>query len=229
MLAALKSFPYWNDVLGNVSYVLMGLSFFVTRMLWLRLLATVSMLIEIVYFLNTGGDLLTSIGWDAAFIAINCWRILALLRDQAQLRSIVDLQLLRETFPNLDDQQISAILKAGEWQHLPDGAILAREGEPVPALYLICEGVAEVSIAGNGLAELQRGDLVGEVGYITSEAATATVAAKGAVRVMAIDKHRLRSTLRSDHKLEAVVNGAIGGSLARKLAIANRRANGAMG
>jgi len=97
----------------------------------------------------------------------------------------------------------------------------------VPALYLICEGVAGVSIAGNGLAELGRGELVGEVGYITSEAATATVTAKGDVRVMAIDKHRLRSTLRSDHKLEAVVNGAIGGSLARKLAIANRRANGA--
>ncbi|MDQ0473626.1 Crp/Fnr family transcriptional regulator [Labrys wisconsinensis] len=223
MLGTLISAIRWNDLLGNCSYVIMAFSFLVTSMLWLRVLATVSMLIEIVYFLNTGDDLITAIGWDVAFIAINLWRIWALHRARSRVRALPDLRLLRAVFPGIDDGQIAEIVKAGAWYDLAPGALLAVQGTPIGALYLICEGRAEVRIDERLVAHLGPGELVGEVGFLTAAPATASVSCEGPTRVIAIDRTRLQDAAKADPTLASAVHRVIGEALARKLAGANRQ------
>ena len=67
-IAAIFSLDNWP---GHLSYALIAVSYWLTDMFWLRLVAIVGLSLEILYFLFTGGDLRTGIGWDLVFIAIN--------------------------------------------------------------------------------------------------------------------------------------------------------------
>src|SRR5262249_59576195 len=42
----------WSDVPGNVSYVLIALSYWMTNVFWLRVIAVVGLVFEILYFQN---------------------------------------------------------------------------------------------------------------------------------------------------------------------------------
>ena len=58
-----------TDLTGTLSYALIALSYMMTRILWLRVVAVVGLFLEIAYFRFSGGDLKVGIGWNAIFIA----------------------------------------------------------------------------------------------------------------------------------------------------------------
>ena len=82
-LASLFSLNNWP---GHLSYVLIAVSYWLTDMFWLRLVAVVGLTLEILYFILSGGDLRTGIGWDLIFIAINAYQIYRLMQDRLSLR-----------------------------------------------------------------------------------------------------------------------------------------------
>ena len=75
-----------NNWPGHFSYVLIAISYWLTDMFWLRLVAIVGLSLEILYFWYSGGDLRTGIGWDLIFIAINAYQLYRLLRRPLSLR-----------------------------------------------------------------------------------------------------------------------------------------------
>ena len=57
----------WSDVPVHVSYVLIALSYWMTNVFWLRVIAVVGLVFEILYFRMSGGAMHTGIGWDIIF------------------------------------------------------------------------------------------------------------------------------------------------------------------
>ena len=53
------------------------LSYWLTNIYWLRVVAMIGSLLEIVYFTYTGGDLMVGIGWTVVFIAINAFHLVS--------------------------------------------------------------------------------------------------------------------------------------------------------
>jgi hypothetical protein len=110
-LAAIFSLNNWP---GHLSYVLIAVSYWLTDMFWLRLVAIVGLSLEILYFLLSGGDLRTGIGWDVVFIAINAYQLSRLVQDRLSLRlPEADRELLHSVLTGLDDARIARLSSPG--------------------------------------------------------------------------------------------------------------------
>ena len=109
-----------NNLPGHLSYVLIAVSYWLTDILWLRLVAVVGLAFEMLYFWLSGGDLRTGIGRGLIFICINLYQIYRLVRDRLSLRlPEPDRELLRSVFIGLDDAQIARLLVAVSFAILP--------------------------------------------------------------------------------------------------------------
>jgi hypothetical protein len=144
--------------------VLIAVSYWLTDMFWLRLVAVVGLALEILYFWLSGGDLRAGMGWDLIFIAINLYQIYRLARDRLSLRlPESDRELLRSVFIGLDDAQIARLLVAGEFCDIADGTTLAEENQTLERIFFICSGQVRVMIAGRQVSHLERCNFVAKL------------------------------------------------------------------
>jgi len=95
-------------------------------------------------------------------------------------------------FQGLDPAARHALAEELEAQALPGGAVLMRQGDPADALYLVSVGRFRVSIeradgSETVVAELGRGDIVGELALITDDPRSATVTAVRDSQVLRLD------------------------------------------
>ena len=184
-----------NNWPGHLSYVLIAVSYWLTNMFWLRVVAVIGLSLEILYFWLSGGDLRTGIGWDLIFIGINLFQIYQLVKDRLSLRlPEPDRELLRSVLAGLDDAQIARLLVAGEFCDIADGTMLAAN-QSLERIFFICAGRLSVTIAGRQICALERGNFVGEVAFLTERPATATVTAEGDVRALVFDRRTLSHLL----------------------------------
>src|SRR6476620_309465 len=219
-VATMFSFNNWFD---HFSYLLIAISYWLTDIFWLRLVAVVGLSFEILYFWHSGGDLRTGIGWDLIFIIINAYQLYRLLRDRLSLRlPEADRHLLRSVFIGLDDAQIARLLAAGAFCDLADGTTLAVEDEPLEKIYFICAGRVGVTIAGREVSHLERGNFVGEVAFLTEKPATATVIADGNVRALVFEGAKLNQFFRNETEVAGLIYQLLGRELAQKIKVSNQ-------
>jgi CRP-like cAMP-binding protein len=219
-LGAIFSLNNWP---GHLSYVLIAISYWLTDMFWLRLVAVVGLSLEILYFWLSGGDLRTGIGWDLIFIGINLYQIYRLVKDRLSLRlPEPDRTLLRSVLIGLDDAQIARLLIAGELSEIAEGATLAEENQPLGNLFFICAGRVRVMIAGREVSHLEKGNFVGEVAFLTAKPATATVIAEGAVRALVFETGKLTQFFRNEAQVAGLIYQLLGRELAHKMKVSNR-------
>lgn len=218
-LAAIFSLNNWP---GHLSYVLIAVSYWLTDMFWLRLVAIVGLSLEILYFLLSGGDLRTGIGWDLVFIAINAYQISRLVQDRLSLRlPKADRELLRGVLTGLDDAQIARLLIAGRFDDIAKGTTLAEENKPLDRLFFICAGHLKVTIAGREVAHLEKGNLVGEVAFLTDKPATATVVVEDSVRALVFERAELNRFFRNEAEVAGLIYQLLGRELAYKIKVSN--------
>ena len=84
-------------------------------------------------------------------------------------------------------------------------------------MMLILEGRASVDVGGSEVGLLQRGDLVGEMSFLSGAPATATVRPLGAVRVREWDQRTLRTLETLNPTAAAAMRKRIQDNLAHKL------------
>jgi Cyclic nucleotide-binding domain len=211
-----------NNWPGHVSYVLIAISYWLTDIFWLRVVAVVGLSLEILYFWHSGGDLRTGIGWELIFIGINLYQIYRLVRDRLSLRLPEgDRDLLRSVFTGLDDSQIARLLAAGAFCDLADGTTLAIE-DPLEKMYFICSGRVGVTIAGREVSQLERGNFVGEVAFLTDKPATATVIAEGNVRALVFERGKLNQFFQNETEVAGLIYQLLGRELAQKIKVSNQ-------
>ena len=208
---------------GHLSYLLIAISYWLTDMFWLRVVAVVGLSLEILYFWHSGGDLRTGIGWDLIFIAINLYQLYRLAKDRYSLRlPEADRDLLRSAFTGLDDSQIARLLVAGEFVDLAGGATLAEENRPLDKIFFICSGRVAVTIAGRDVSRVERGSFIGEVAFLTDTPATATVIAEGDVRALAFERRKLKDFFDNEEEVAGLIYQLLGRELAGKIKVSNR-------
>jgi CRP-like cAMP-binding protein len=212
------------QIFGHIAYMMLALSYILTNMYWLRIMAVVSMVLEIIYFMYTGGNLVTAIFWTAIFICINAYQLFLLTREKLSLRlPEKEAPLLREALSGLDDGQISQLLKAAEWKDFQPGEVLTRQDAPVDALYFLCSGRANVEVNRSMVTYLEKGSFIGEIAYLTGNPATATVVIDEAARVLKFSKMRMAKVIAADPQINGIIYQLLGRDLAMKMRRANTR------
>ena len=208
----------WPDVPGHVSYVLIAISYWMTNVFWLRVIAVVGLVFEILYFRMYGGAMHTGIGWDIIFIIINLYQIIRLIADQHRLRYMKELHLLSQgAFASLTREQLAQLVKVGSWRTLEPGAQVTCEGEPVKELVLICDGQVIVEFQGRTITQLHGGSLVGELALVSGRPASATVTVQRTTRAFILEMENLRKLVRTDDLIASAIDRVIGRDLAAKL------------
>lgn len=99
------------------------------------------------------------------------------------------------------DRDFDWLLTAGRKKTIPAGSTLIREGDITDALYLVLEGELGVSVGALGqksVACLGSGEVVGEMSFVDSRQASATVKASIDSLVWAIPRLQLASKLMQD-------------------------------
>ena len=217
-LMTLSNFP------GHLSYFFLAVSYFLTHIFWLRVTAMVSMVLGIIFFAYTGGNLMMGIGWTVLIICINGYQLFLLLRDRWSLRlPEKDGPLLREALTGLDDSQIARLLKAAEWKNFQPGDVLTRQDAPVDALYFLCSGRANVEVDKSLVTYLEKGSFVGEIAYLTGNPATATVVIDEPSRALAFSRMRLAKVVAADDQINGIIYQILGRDLAMKMRRSNTR------
>jgi hypothetical protein len=219
---SLYTYFNWNDVPGHISYLIIAISYYLTRMFWLRLMAVIGLFMEILYFVFTSDQLYTGIGWDLVFIAINLYQLYWLIIDRIRMRLPgADSLLLKQVLNGLDSIQIARLLKVGEWQNLEPGVALTREHKPVAELYCLISGRASVLVNETLIAHLNTGAFIGEIAFLTGQTATATVVIDQPARLLVFKKEKLHKIFAQDEQLSLRIHRLIGSDLAGKLRIVN--------
>jgi CRP-like cAMP-binding protein len=213
-----------TDLTGTLSYAVIALSYLMTRIFWLRVVAVLGLFLQIVYFRLSGGDMSVGIGWDLVFIAINLVLIFLLVRERASLRlPEKEAPMLRESFSGLEDAQIARLLKAADWRDAQPGEILTKQDHAVDSLFFLCSGRASVEVNGSFETYLEKGSFIGEIAYLTGNLATATVVIDEPSRILAFSKLRMAKITSRDSQIAGIIYQLLGRDLAQKMRRANTR------
>lgn len=214
----------FGNAFGHLSYLILALSYWLTNIYWLRVVAVIGSALEIIYFSYTGGDLLVGIGWTVVFIAINMFHLILLTRERLSLRlPEADAPLLRESLTGLSDLQIAKLLRAADWKDCQPGDILTRQDAPVDALFFLCRGRANVEVGGKFVTYLEKGTFIGEIAYLTGNPATATVTVDEPSRILAFSKMKMARVVSSDEQISGIMYQLLGRDLAMKMRRTNTR------
>jgi CRP-like cAMP-binding protein len=98
----------------------------------------------------------------------------------------------------LQDADLQWLLEAGSMRSLAPGEQLIAEGLAIQSLYIVIEGELAVQRAGTELARLDVGEVVGEMSFLSSRPASATVSALSPCMIFEVPQTRLKSKVRSD-------------------------------
>ena len=214
--------PY--DLTEHLSYLVIAVSYFLTNMFWLRTAAVIGLALEIVYFMLTRQSLTAGLPWDIVFILINFYELALLLRERALAKlPAADAPLLRRAFDGLDDAQIAKLLRAADWRDVTAGEVITRQDAPVEALYFVLSGRAKVEVEGQNVAQLEHGTFIGEIAYLTGNAASARVVMEEAGRLLAFSRVRVAKVTAGDKQISGILYQVLGRDLAQKMRQANTR------
>ena len=104
-----------------------------------------------------------------------------------------------EIFRDLTPDELAQLARAMTPRLLPRGATLVTEGEQSASMFVVAEGLLEVSVAKDGaavrLARLEPGEFAGEMSLLTGEPRSATIAAASESLVYEITREHLTPIL----------------------------------
>jgi hypothetical protein len=102
---------------------------------------------------------------------------------------IVELARLRALpiFAPLDPATLEGLARCLEPVELPEGTAVIREGERGDRFYVVADGELDVTVEGEQVSRLVRGDCFGEIALLRDVPRTATVTARTPVRLDSLD------------------------------------------
>lgn len=98
-------------------------------------------------------------------------------------------------FSACNHQELRRVARLGTETLVPDGAVLARQGEPGFEFCLILEGKVRCLVDGKFVATLGAGDFFGEMALIDRGPRVATIVAEGPVKLLVFDAREFSTLL----------------------------------
>jgi predicted GNAT family N-acyltransferase len=110
-------------------------------------------------------------------------------------------------FKGLSESQVTELLSFASHLHIDQGTHIVRRGDLGEELYVILDGIAEVSVEESGnrrlLATLGRGDVFGEISVITARPRSADVRTRTPLEVLYIDRATLLKLVKTKPAIAA--------------------------
>lgn len=204
------------------SHIASGLTvvaYLVKDILWLRLLAVLSCFFGIAYgYFYHSGPQWVLIGWNIVFIVINVVQISLILRERSGVSFSEEEQELYETmFQSFAPFEFMKLLRIGNWSDAKVGDVLAIEDQPIDRVMLIYNGAVNVESKGEQVAQLKDGSFIGEISFIRGGAATATIRAAEATRLLSWSKESLKQLLNRNPSMRSAMQAVLSTDLTKKL------------
>ncbi len=168
------------DWVLNVVYGVYVVAPLLKNELWLRILLTVTAAGFIVWgsMIDNG----SVIFWNSLFAAISILAIVRLINERRSIELNEELASVKShLLPTVSNRDFLTFWGLGTVRDTE--APLTTEGSQVDELMLILEGEASVKSGDREIARLGAMDIVGEMSFVTGEAASATVVPVDSVRV----------------------------------------------
>lgn len=210
-----------DRMFSHLPYMLLILSMLMRSMVWLRIIAVTSGVAKIgfrVFFVFEP----ISILWETVFVLVNLGQLLLIWYYERHHRFSEDARRFAESMPSgADRRAIKRLLDLSETEeHAPD-AQLTREGQTVPRLMFLADGVVKIERGGTIIAVCGPGDYVGELSFLSGNPASATAIVVKPARLIAFDQKRLAAATRKDTQLRRTLESALNQNLAGKLVRSN--------
>lgn len=130
-------------------------------------------------------------------------------------------------FAGASEGEIEALTEIAEWASLPTQTLILREGQPADSIHVLANGKLAVKEVISGdmelvVARMTPGDLVGELGFLESKGASASVRTDGPAELVRLSYVNLKDVFRNHPALETKFFK----ELARVLAERVRKTNG---
>jgi serine/threonine-protein kinase len=90
-------------------------------------------------------------------------------------------------FNDFSDAELEEVLDVGTWEHFAPGAVLIREGEREQSFFVLAYGDVSIAVDGKEVGVVEKGECVGELGYLAAVDRSATVSARSDVGAIKID------------------------------------------
>ena len=193
----------------------------VRDVLWLRIFCVIAIATILPYYIwgITGQIQWSCIYWNFLFFAINMFWIVVIIRQRRPPRMTLQQKQLYESVfsKGCTPQDMLQLLSAASFHEAQPGQKLIQKLAPPNSLFLIEEGVANVLVDEDLVAQLRRGDFVGEMSYLTGEPAVADVHAGSNLKYIRWSTSELEKLFDGRHELKSALNQILGIDLVGKL------------
>lgn len=194
------------DYLIHAANILYLFAYLVRDILWLRILSVFAATLLMAYFWVQPALGMTPIYWNLLFTALNLYWIARLFLERRPiLLSEQEKRLCELVFGTMTTREMVRILKLGTWHDAAAGECFVARGASLDRLMVIFSGKACVRVDGRDIAELQPGQFIGGIGYITEETAPADIVALEPTRYISWPKRKLKSFMKLNPDLHAAL------------------------
>ncbi|MEM1058882.1 MAG: cyclic nucleotide-binding domain-containing protein [Verrucomicrobiota bacterium] len=214
-----QSPKFMGEVLLNISMLIIVVSYAFRDILWLRTFAIFSSAVWIVAMnVNHGFYSPSGLAWHLGFMGINIYQISALIHENRSAKFTDEERDLYQTiFQNFQPGEFMRLLATAQWHDAEPGRVLLEEGQPGTGVKLITGGRVDVEIDGQKVAELGEGTFVGEMSYLSGEAASADVKVTAPMRYLEWNNEKLTKTLERNPTLKFAFHSLLTTDLTKKL------------
>jgi CRP-like cAMP-binding protein len=198
------------DLLIHAANVLFLVAYMVRDILWLRILTVIATLCMIPYYFIRPEPMMVPIYWSLVFALLNVYWIVRLLLERAPMKLNADEQRLCElVFRTMSPREMITLLKLATWEDAETGECFVQRQKPSDRLMVIYSGRACAEVDGLRVTELEPGQFIGSIDYVTQEMAPADILAIEPTRYVSWPKLELKDFMKRNPELHSALKSTL--------------------
>jgi len=210
---------------GHLAFGLIGFSFLVKDIFWLRMVSIAASLFSVFYNYTIPTEpMWLAINWNFIFIAVNAYHIGVILYEKRAVKMDSKNEELYQTlFSEMTPVEYLKVSRAAKWETVKAGERLITQGMPVPDLYLIYNGTVDVLVDNDPIAQLKDGEFVGEMSFLTEKVATATCKVKYDAICLVWKQREFKELLKRNPSLYFTIQSVLSAQVSDKLVSSTKK------
>jgi len=210
---------------GHLAFGLIGFSFLVKDIFWLRMVSIAASLFSVFYNYTIPVEpMWLAINWNFIFIVVNAYHIGVILYEKRAVKMDSKNEELYQTlFSEMTPVEYLKVSRAAKWETVKAGERLITQGMPVPDLYLIYNGTVDVLVDNDPIAQLKDGEFVGEMSFLTEKVATATCKVKYDAICLVWKQREFKELLKRNPSLYFTIQSVLSAQVSDKLVSSTKK------
>ena len=206
----------YEFLLINLGYGIVFLALAIKEVLWLRITLSIAQSIILYNNLYIAESYITA-SWNSVFVLVNIVQVIIIYNDRKP-RFIPDeyLDLYDGIFKTFSSKEFLYLLNMGNVIEVRNESLITS-GNKQDDLLLMLDGTCSIKRDGVNIANLTRGQFVGELSFITSQPASADVQAEGKVKYLAWNQSQVKTIKNTNPAFYSKFHHALTEDIANKM------------